>query len=291
MKNIIITSLLAFFVPFAVACSLHKTDKPLATTSVPPLSVQLWSVKHAVKADFKGTLQKIADMGFKGVELAGDYGEFANDPAGLKAYLNSLGLTISGAHMGLKQLRGDKLQKNIAFAKAAGIPMIIVPGDKRAAIGEEINSLTQELTELTNILAKEGIAFGYHNHAKEFAAFNNSTYWDYIAQNTPKNMLLQLDVGWVNYAGVDPIDYLKRYPNRTLATHYKIRTKEGEKTSVILGQNNYDWSALLKATMQYGGTQWIVIEQEEYPEDTSPLEAVAASKQGLDNIIAKLNSK
>ena len=40
--------------------------------TVPPLSVQLWSVKNTLKNDFEGTLKALADMGFQGVEFAGD---------------------------------------------------------------------------------------------------------------------------------------------------------------------------------------------------------------------------
>ena len=73
----------------------------------PQISVQLWSVKDALKEDFKGTLQNLADLGFDGVEFAGDFGPYANDPAGLKAYLSSIGLVASGAHVPIAQLKDN----------------------------------------------------------------------------------------------------------------------------------------------------------------------------------------
>ena len=39
-----------------------------------PVAVQVYSVRDDAERDFKGTMQKIKDMGYDGVELAGLYG-------------------------------------------------------------------------------------------------------------------------------------------------------------------------------------------------------------------------
>lgn len=55
---------------------------------------------------------------------------------------------------------------------------------------------------------------------------------------------------------------------------------------------NADWSysntESLKADINIGGTKWLVVEQEEYPDGLTPLEALKLSKQGLDKIICTL---
>ena len=255
---------------------------------VPPISVQLWSVKHTLEADFEGTLKQIAEMGFSGVEFAGFYGQYAEDPQGLKAFLASIGLQPSGAHVGINHLRGDELTKTLTFLKALGVDLVIIPADSRAWEADGIKSLAAEVTELSKTLAKMDMTIGYHNHDKEFDDYNNSTFWDYLAQNTPDNVLLQLDVGWVNYAGKDPIEYVKRYQGRTLTTHYKVRTHEGSDKSPIIGEDGYDWASLIKVNAEFGGTLWLVVEQEEYPEGLTPMQSVAKSKQGLDKFIQQL---
>jgi hypothetical protein len=45
--------------------------------------------------------------------------------------------------------------------------------------------------------------------------------------------------------------------------------------------------ALLSANMQFGGTRWVLVEQEEYPNGLTPMEAVAASKKGLESYLEK----
>ncbi|MDU0354192.1 hypothetical protein RS130_09830 [Paraglaciecola aquimarina] len=100
-------------------------------------------------------------------------------------------------------------------------------------------------------------------------------------------MMLQLDIGWVNYAGKDPIEYVRRYAGRTLATHIKIRTNASGQ-SPIIGEDDYPWAELIKVLSKDGGTQWLVIEQEEYSKGRTSLSTVAASKKGLDKIIQTL---
>ncbi|WP_432383037.1 hypothetical protein [Duganella sp. P38] len=56
----------------------------------------------------------------------------------------------------------------------------------------------------------------------------------------------------------------------------------------IIGQDRTDWSGLTKAVRSVGGTEWIIIEQEEYPNGMGQLEAVAASMRGLQAVLAKL---
>lgn len=262
-------------------------------TQVPPISMQLWSVKNTLKKDFKGTLEQIAAMGFTGVEFAGDFGSYTDDPEGLKAYLASIGLQASGAHVGFKHLRGDKLEPTLDFYQKLGVELIIIPADSRAWSADGVADLTKELTALSAKLASKGLLIGYHNHDMEFASFENSTYWDYIAQNTPKSVFLQLDVGWVNFAKQDAIEYVKKYAGRTLTTHIKIRSyrgREAQNTGVspIIGDDSYDWASLIKTQVKYGGVRWLVLEQEEYPDGLGELGSLAKSKQGLDKIIQTL---
>ncbi|WP_232824675.1 sugar phosphate isomerase/epimerase family protein [Algibacillus agarilyticus] len=256
--------------------------------------MQLHSVKEALKEDFEGTLEALAAMGFKGVEFAGHYGKYKRDPVGLKNFLDSLGLTASGAHIGLAQLQGDNALNQFTFFKALGVKLILIPHDKRIDNAEKIDELIADITKLSILANSLDMKLGYHNHAKEFKPYKNSTFWDYLALNTPPEFVLQLDAGWANFAAIDPITYVKRYPNRTLTTHFKVRTYQGKPgpvskdKKVIIGQNNYDWAALIKATIQYGNTQWIVVEQEEYPNGLTPLQAVQQSLNGLNTIISNI---
>lgn len=261
--------------------------------NIPPLSIQLWSVRDTMKTDAKGTLKQLKNMGFEAVEFAQEFGEFKGQPKRLKAYMDSIGLKGSSAHVSFDVLEDD-FAAIVTFYQVLDINILIVGWDTRAWDEKGIKDLVKDINVYTKKFAEHDISFGFHNHDKEFNAYGKDTFWDYIAQNTPENTVLQQDVGWTNYAGKDPVKYVKRYPERTLVTHYKIRTQPNSKnTSPIIGQETtaqrrIDWVNLIKANTTVGGTKWLVIEQEEYPDGLSPMAAVAASKKGLDSIIKNM---
>lgn len=287
---------LIIILTISLASCLFHAKAITNETKTPLVSVQLHSVKNTLTEDFKGTLTELSKTGIDGVEFAGRFGPYKNNPKGLKVFLNSLNLKASGAHIGLPQLRGEHFQRNVNFYKALGVTLLIVPHDGRVDQPAEIDSLVQELSQISNKLNVEGLTLAYHNHAKEFAPFNNSTFWDYLAQNTPTTMALQLDVGWANFAKVDAITYVKRYANRTLSTHIKIRTTDSKKhwdkidnkTAIVIGQDDYDWAKLINTMMAEGGTQWLVVEQEETHTGKSRLETVSQSILGLQDVLTKL---
>lgn len=255
----------------------------------PRISVQLWSVKGELADDFKGTLQKLADLGFEGVEFAGDFGPYAENPAGLKAFLAEIGLEASGAHVGTDNLKVDNIYKTIAFYKTLGADFVVVPYDARAFDAEGIDELAGELNAAAKILDGYGMKTGYHNHAQEFGDFGDSTYWDYLASKTDDDVILQLDVGWTTVAGKDAAEYIRKYPGRTLTTHIKAGLPEGtEGKKPLLGQDVTDWKKVITALKEVGGTHWLVVEQEEYPDGLTPMQAVEKSMNGLQEIIADM---
>ena len=262
-----------------------------AAPTSPRIGVQLWSVKDEIKQDFEGTLTRIAQLGFQGVEFAGEFGKYKDDPAGLKAFLAKNQLACAGAHMPLEKLSAAQFDATTAFYEALGCENLIISMDKRAFTVEGSAEVSKELSALTGKLATKGMRIGYHNHAEEFAGAVGKTPWDVIATNTPKATILQQDVGWATVAGKDPVAYVKKYPGRTLSTHFKAKFAPGTTGTPIIGQDKTDWAALTRAARSVGGTHWIVVEQEEYPNGMGQLESVAASLKGLQAIIGKMPDK
>lgn len=269
-----------------------KNQQTAIDMSKVTVGIQLWSVRDKLTIDFKGTLKALSDMGFTTIETFGGFdktSEFANNAPALKSYLNSIGLKLSGAHIGFDELSTKNLKATLKHYKILGANYLIIPWDERAWHPSQIYNFVADLNRLYPIVTQAGFAFGFHNHEQEFKPFNQHTYWDHIAQNTNPNMVLQLDAGWVNFAGKDPIHYVKAYPNRTLTTHFKVRThstfNKNSKQSPIIGKDGYDWAKLLKTMQKHGGIQWVILEQEEYPNGLSSLEAVAKTKAGFDGLV------
>jgi len=256
------------------------------------IGLQLWSVKDEIKQDFEGTLTKIGQLGFQGVEFAGEFGPYKDNPAGLKAFMDKHKLQCAGAHMHFDALTPERFDATTAFYKTLGCSSLVISMDKRGASTAESAQMSKELSALQAKLAPKGMRIGYHNHAQEMTGAVGSTPWDVIAQNTPKGSIMQQDVGWTTFAGKDPVAYVNKYPGRTVTTHYKAKFAEGTAAGTpIIGQDKTDWAGLTRAVRKVGATEWIIIEQEEYPNGMGQLETVAASLKGLQAVLASLPSK
>ena len=88
-----------------------------------PVAVQVYSVRDFAKPDMRGTLQKIKDMGYAGVEFAGLYGLPAAD---VKAMCEEIGLIPISAHVPLADMRKD-CDKVINYYAEIGCKFIVVP--------------------------------------------------------------------------------------------------------------------------------------------------------------------
>ncbi|MCC2958217.1 sugar phosphate isomerase/epimerase [Massilia sp. IC2-477] len=259
-----------------------------AMAAEPRLGVQLWSVKDEIKQDFEGTLTRISRLGFQGVEFAGEFGPYKDNPAALRAFLDKNRLQCAGAHVHFDQLTDARFEATTAFYKTLGCSNLVIPMDARGASVDGSTAMSRELSALSSKLVPKGMRIGYHNHAQEMAGAVGSTPWDVIARSTPKESILQQDVGWTTFAGKDPVAYVYKYPGRTVSTHYKAKFAPGTSGTPIIGQDKTDWAGLTRAMRQAGGTEWIIVEQEEYPNGMGQLDTVAASLAGLKAVLAKM---
>ncbi len=176
--------------------------------------VQTYSVMRDMMRDFKGTLAKIAGLGYTGVEFAGGYGGL--QPAELDSLLKELGLEVISSHVGLQNAEDD-----IEILSYVGAPYMICPGPAPAS-EEEAHRTAARLNEIGEACAKAGMKYGYHNHTSEFMRFNGKYALDILMEETdPANVVFQLDVGWAACAGIDVEDYINKHAGRIELIHAK----------------------------------------------------------------------
>lgn len=263
------------------ACSMVPRSAPM-----PQLAVQLYSVKDALRSDFDGTFRQLAEMGYAGVEFAGQFGPYRKDPEALKAVLDRHHLACAGAHTPLNSLSPKNFDATISYYRTLGCRNLIIPSDQRAVTAAGAAKVALEISALSGQMAAQGMRIGYHNHAEEMLGPDGEEPWSVIGSGTPRDTIMQQDVGWTRVAGKDPGAMVMRFPGRTVSTHYKAKLANGESGTPIIGQDHADWAGLTRIHRQLGGTEWIIIEQEEYPSGMGQLEAVAASLQGLRKELA-----
>jgi len=252
--------------------------------SHPRISIQLYSVRDDCAKDFDSALAQLAKMGFEGVGFAG-YHNYAGKASELRKKLDELKLTAAGTHISTSSLRGEEMKRTIEFHQIIGCKFLIVPGDRDFTDPEKSKALAETFNQAAAVLKPLGMFCGYHNHKNEFKKEGDKTFWDLFAERTSKDVVLQQDCGWSAAAGYNPAELVRRYPGRTKITHFKPTVVDNEPgKKAILGEDSVDWKTVLAACREAGGTEWITVEQEVYPDGKSPMECTALSLAGLKKI-------
>lgn len=250
------------------------------------VALQLYSVRNHCKKDFDNTLEQVSAMGYEAVEFAGYY-KYSGDPAGLKKKLDSLNLKVAGSHVGANLITPERIERFVEFHTTIGCAYAIVPHDGRMYSPDHYKKFADYMIGAAERLKPHGICTGYHNHAKEFGKVDGKTYWEHFADSTPKEMVLQQDVGWTTHAGQDPVAFIKKYPGRTKTTHFKPTVVRGDQgKQPILGKDSVKWPEIIEACYDVGGTDWFIVEQESYLPGVSPLECSKLSLTALKAILA-----
>lgn len=263
--------------------------------SIPP-GIQLWTVKEDAARDFGGTLKALGQMGYKRVEGAGWHGQ---TPAQIRAALSAAGLEMPAAHYGLRDLI-DKTDASLAFARDVGVRYVVAssPAPRRTldpkkpwseGVAEAMSLAdwrwnAEEMERIGERARGMGMRFAYHNHSAELIPYEGVIPLDEIVRLTnPRNVALELDIGWVAGAGHDPVPVIKQHQRRIELLHIKDlvttervpgRMVKDERTAVI-GQGTLDWPAIFTALRQSPVHSYFVEQEEPFTEP--PMQAAAKS--------------
>ncbi len=233
-----------------------------------PIAVQVYSVREEAERDFAGTMKKLGEMGYDGVELAGLYGKSAEE---IRDSIKAAGLTAISAHVSYDELAGD-LEKTLQDYETIGCRYIVIPwlGEDRrfgAALYEET---IKGIPVIAEGCKKHGMTLLYHNHDFEFAKTPDGTYaLDQLYAEVPADVLgAEPDTCWIKVGGPDPSEWLKKYSGRCPLVHVKdFRRREDGVDLLALGEGEQDFPTLVK-TAKECGAQWLVIEQDDHPYGT-----------------------
>jgi sugar phosphate isomerase/epimerase len=240
------------------------------------VGLQMYTLREETAQDFVGTLRKVAEIGYQGVEFAGYGGMNAQ---ALAALLQELNLKAIASHVGLEQLT-NHLEQEIDFNIAIGSRYIVCPYIAEEDRNDEAKwvSIFNQLEAIGRKCAERGIGFAYHNHEFELLQKVKGDFvLDAMMQSVPQEaLLMELDSCWVHHAGQVPADYIARYSGRLPLLHLKDMRKleNGEALTVELGQGEVDLTAIIKASEQ-AGVEWLIVEQDKCT--NPPLESIKES--------------
>jgi len=267
-----------------------------------PVGIQLWTVNDTLKSDPAGTLNKLARIGFKQVEVA-DFAGIA--PKEFRRLLDYAGLHCPSVHLSfdmdnLGRAFDDARTFGATYAVASSLigPVAKAMGSKlewKSAMSREEAKRTVDVANRIGAAAKRaGLQFALHNHDREFGDIGGGEAgYDIVWRETdPALVQFEVDCGWMVFAGRNPVDYFKKYPGRIPLIHVKdFQPKKNPSGAAMgesmrgaeLGRGTVDYKPIFAAA-KAAGLKHYFAEQEGPFSRMSQLEAAQVAYDYLHSI-------
>lgn len=250
------------------------------------IGVQLYTVRDLIGKDAKGTIKKVAALGFAEVENFGYNGKFFGMSAEeYKTFLSDLGLKAASGHymygnFGNKQVPGTIIygwEKAVEDAKKIGQDYMVVaylmPNERKSL--DDYKKIAEDLNKAGELCKKSGIQLCYHNHDFEFETLNGQLPFDILTKETDEKLLkLEIDLYWAVRAGQDPITLFNNHKGRVALWHVKDLDKTEKKNFTEVGNGVIDFATIFKNAKR-SGMKHFFVEQDVCPGD--PLDSIKQS--------------
>jgi len=233
-----------------------------------PVGLELYSVRGELAKDLTATVSAVAKMGYQVVEFYSPYYQWTEDYAKqVRKLMDDLGIRCNSTHNnGTQSFTAPGMQKAIDLNKILGARFIVMASAGRVAGIDGWKALGDTLTAASEKLQAVGLRAGYHNHQEEFRVLEGKRPMEVLAANTPREFMLQFDVGTCVEVGYDPIAWIKANPGRIHSVHCKDwapgAAADNTGYRVLFGEGVCPWAGIFDAVESVGGVEYYLIEQE-----------------------------
>ncbi len=179
---------------------------------------QLYSFLRTNQKDLVASLEAMSKIGYDGVELMGTY-MAGMSVAEYKAFLKDLKLDPISSH-------GLNGEKDYEIAQELGIRHTDIRANIQDYTRDGVLKACEEMNKEGELRAKYGMKAVLHNHSQEFRWIKGeegkTRVYDVLIANTdPVYVGFEFDVGWGAFSGVDPVEFIRKYPGRFPMIHVK----------------------------------------------------------------------
>lgn len=270
------------------------------------IALQLYSVRDEIEKDMDKALGDIKAMGYDYVEFAGYYGKTASE---VKALLDKHRLICLSVHQPPSTLI-EHGQDAVDFLKEIGVKYCAIPYYELNELQNNFDQVVELFTKVGKLLKENGIQMLYHNHDFEFHKIGDEYILDKLFAGVPADLMNpQIDTCWVRYAGLNPVDYVRKYKGRVSVIHFKdyvcanpdgapvyeligqeASPKEGSHADNgfefrSLGDGVQDFPALLQVAEEVDACMLVV--EQDMSTDRTPMESAQRSIDYLKRILGE----
>jgi sugar phosphate isomerase/epimerase len=227
-----------------------------------PISIQLYTLRDECAKDYRAVIERVAGIGYAGVELAGLYGL---PPTEARSLVEGLGMRVSGAHV-QGRVDGDDLERIADESAATGAPFMVVPmlPADRFTSAESVRKLADRIRPAVDAAESRGMKLAYHNHNFEFVDLDGRWAYDLFVESLHPDIALEVDIYWAQTAGADPAELVKRLGSRVALLHVKDGPCTPTDDMVAVGDGKVDIAAALGAN---DSVQWHIVELDRFAGD------------------------
>lgn len=226
-----------------------------------PVGIQLYTIRDFMEKDFYGSIKKIADIGYKGVEFAGLFG---NNPKEIRTFIDDAGLICHSSHDPFPNKDNvNELIDNLSVL--GGVYSISGVGPDAVNTEDKAKETIEAFALACDLFKNADIKFGVHNHWWEFYYnVDGMSFFDALIKAVP-DIYSELDIFWATLGGADPVEVIKKHPDNIALIHSKDGKCElpwDPKDPIIMVANG-DGNIDIKGSVEAGearNVKWNVVE-------------------------------
>ena len=227
----------------------------------------LFILREECQKDLMSVLEKLAEIGYEGVEFLGYWGYKLAD---VKSKLDSCGLIAIGNHVGFNEFT-QNIDKTIADNKNMGCKYITIGGPEPDGLpgGGDYSKTLDCYAKVGEAMNAANMTLLYHNHAAELKNFHagKSILENLMDDVKPGLLSLEPDCGWIQIGGGDPFYYLDKYANRCPVVHFKDFIPDPKAENGFLfrptGYGIVNYAELYKKTLSFDKKpEWYILDHD-----------------------------
>ncbi len=231
---------------------------------------QLYTLRQYTQNEFDldETLRRVSSIGYTSVQLSA-VGPI--DPHIIRDLCDRYGLSIALTHTSPDRILSD-IDKVVEEHDLYGCKYVGI-----GALPERyrhpcwVDRFSSDYAAAAEKLRSSGKKLLYHNHNFEWERFPDGrrTIDVLSAAFTPETFGFILDTYWVQAAGADICAWIRRLKGRIPCVHFKDMAVKGfTQRFAPIGDGNIDFHAIVALLREQGGTEYILVEQDDcYGED------------------------
>jgi len=223
-----------------------------------PVALQLYTVRDLLNEDFDGTVRRVAEMGYEGVETAGFPGSIK--PGQAAKLFARMGLTVTSAHSPLPL--GEDKNRVLDMIGALGCQRIIsgyLPPEEYNG-RDKMKMACERLNEANTVAVANGLSFGIHNHWFEFQPVEGFYPYEAWLEFLEPDVFFELDIYWIHSAGFDPVTIIDIFGDRAPLLHVKdgLTSNDTAAPMTALGEGALNLPHMLEASATFA--DWYIVE-------------------------------